>query len=157
MNTTVFFSATTGGFYPGAPYGKVGDEVEISAEQHATLIAGQASGRLIVLDERGFPVLGDPPPLSLAQQEQLRIVAVQQVLDTAARNQRYASLADAISYADESSVPRYQAEGLAFRAWRSRVWAHCHDVFDRVNAGTITMPSVATLISSLPALQLPQA
>lgn len=156
MNTTVFYSATTGGFYPGAPYGKVGDEVEISAEQHAFLISGQAGGKLITVNAHGQPVLADPPKPSAAQLEQALTAAVNRALDAKARDHRYASLADAISYAEEPAVARFQAEGQAFRAWRSLVWAHCHAVFDEVRAGARAMPSEAELIAALPPLQLSQ-
>ncbi|OZI57862.1 hypothetical protein [Bordetella genomosp. 1] len=155
MNTTVFYSATTGGFYPGAPYGNVGDEVEISPQQHADLIAGQASGKLITLDARGYPVLGDPPPPSPEQVELARTQAVQRELDAAARARRYVDLADAISYANEPAVARFQVEGQAFRVWRSQVWEHVHAIFDQVEAGARSMPEQDELIASLPVLHIP--
>lgn len=48
--------------------------------------------------------------------------AVQFIMDVAARNAGYDSLLSAISYADETAVPAYAADGRKFRAWRSIVW-----------------------------------
>lgn len=59
----MFYSKTTGGFYDEAIHGEniPADAVEISAEEHASLLAGQSSGKLIVADETGHPVLADLP------------------------------------------------------------------------------------------------
>lgn len=37
------------------------DAVEITPEQHAALMAGQAEGKQITADENGHPILVDPP------------------------------------------------------------------------------------------------
>lgn len=62
---TIYFSKTTGGFYDDAIHGAMpGDAVEITAEQHAALLAGQGAGQRIVGDSGGNPVLADPEPLT---------------------------------------------------------------------------------------------
>lgn len=38
------------------------DVVEITAEEHSELLAGQAGGLRIIADESGYPVLASPPP-----------------------------------------------------------------------------------------------
>lgn len=43
------------------------DAVEITAEAHAALLAGQATGKAIAADAQGRPVLQDRPPLPFAQ------------------------------------------------------------------------------------------
>lgn len=43
------------------------DAVEITAEEHAALLAGQATGKLIVANAAGRPELQDPPALTHAQ------------------------------------------------------------------------------------------
>lgn len=65
----IFYSATAGGFYDSALHGSSipADAVEISAEEHAALLAGQSVGRHIVADEQGRPVLVSPPPPTLAE------------------------------------------------------------------------------------------
>ncbi|MCG9124289.1 DUF4376 domain-containing protein [Laribacter hongkongensis] len=62
----LYFSQITGGFYDSAFHTNIpADAVEISADEHAALLAGQSAGQRIVPDADGFPVLADPPPPTL--------------------------------------------------------------------------------------------
>src|SRR5690554_636524 len=58
----MFYSKQTGGFYDPEIHGNniPEDAVEISKELHSSLLQGQASGKVIVSDESGYPVLSDP-------------------------------------------------------------------------------------------------
>ncbi|HBS18785.1 MAG TPA: hypothetical protein DD835_13360 [Halomonas sp.] len=57
------YSAITGGFYSPGIHGDdiPVDAVEITAAQHAELFAGQATGKRIVSDENGYPILMNAP------------------------------------------------------------------------------------------------
>ncbi|WP_296258454.1 MULTISPECIES: hypothetical protein [unclassified Pseudomonas] len=81
--------------------------------------------------------------------------AVQTVLDAAARQRGYDNLFTAISYADEPAVPRFQADGQAFRRWRSLVWDYAHTDLNAVLAGEKPQPDLDAFLSGLPALELP--
>lgn len=155
----VFYSPTTRGFYrpqiPGAaiPEDKVlvaGGEDELMA-----LLAGEASGRMIVPNEDGYPVLADRPPPTEAEIKAMKVALVQRHLDQAATALGYDSIANAITYADEPSVPKFQAEGRAFRAWRSLVWDTCYRILDQVKAGEREIPTDDELLAELPELPLP--
>lgn len=62
----MFYSATTHGFYDRSINNTIpADAVEITAEQHAALLAGQSAGQLIMADEQGRPILADLPPVTL--------------------------------------------------------------------------------------------
>ena len=65
----MFYSKSTGGFYAPDLHGDAipADAVEISDEQHARLLEGQSSGKRIVADPGGNPILADPPAPTLAQ------------------------------------------------------------------------------------------
>ena len=76
-------------------------------------------------------------------------------LDAAAHAAGYDDIRSAITYADEPAVPKFQAEGRAFRAWRSLFWAAANDVKNAVLAGTRPAPTVSALIAELPTLTLP--
>lgn len=118
----VFFSPGKGFMLQGLHSIPV-DAVEISAQAHAALLAGQAAGQRIVTGADGQPELRDPPPvLAAAWVPSL----VQRHLDVGARRHGYDSMASAVSYASEPAVPRYQLEGQALRAWRSLVWHAAH-------------------------------
>lgn len=59
----MFYSKTTGGFYDSAIHGDniPADAVEITEIEHAALLEGQSTGKIITADKKGKPVLSDPP------------------------------------------------------------------------------------------------
>lgn len=78
------------------------------------------------------------------------MAAVQRHLDAEAVRFGYDGIVSVVSYAEEPAVPRYQTEGLAFRAWRSLVWGCCEQVFEDVQSGKRTAPTYDGLIAELP-------
>ena len=93
-----------------------------------------------------------PTPADIAHQVQRMLIsAVHNHLDAAARSAGYDDIKSAVTYADEPAVPKFQAEGQRFRAWRSLVWAACYAMLDDVLAGTRTVPTVDELLAELPA------
>lgn len=81
--------------------------------------------------------------------------AVQAKLNGAAIAARYDSIATAVSYAEEPAVPKFQNDGIAFRAWRSLVWAYAYEQLDAVKSGAREQPSVDEFLLELPVLKLP--
>lgn len=82
-------------------------------------------------------------------------IGVQEYMDAMARALGYDDIATAVTYAEEPAVAKFQAEGRAFRAWRSLVWAACYDLLARVQADEIPEPTEAELHGLLPLLELP--
>ncbi|CRM62640.1 hypothetical protein [Pseudomonas sp. 35 E 8] len=80
---------------------------------------------------------------------------IQGFMDAKAQEHGYDDIKNAITYADEPAVPKFQAEGIAFRAWRSLVWAHTYDLMDKVLSGKVPAPTSQGLIDSLPRLAMP--
>mgnify|MGYP000250312012 CR=1 FL=1 len=65
---TLYYSQSSGGFYDSTTHSRLPeDAVEISAEQHATLLAGQSTGQVIMPGKDGKPVLTFPAPSHLHQ------------------------------------------------------------------------------------------
>ena len=62
----MFYSKTTKGFYDPTIHGAniPPDAVEITDQQHADLLSGQAAGKVITADANGNPELTDPPALT---------------------------------------------------------------------------------------------
>ena len=63
----MFASKSNRGFYDAEIHGAgliPDDAIEISAEYHAELLAGESGGKIITWRDDGFPVLADPPPPS---------------------------------------------------------------------------------------------
>lgn len=59
----LYFSASTGGFYDSEIHGKAIPKgaVEITAADHAALLAAQADGKMIAADKQGNPIAIDRP------------------------------------------------------------------------------------------------
>lgn len=126
----MLYSASTGGFYDRSIHGAGAppDAVEITSDQHASLLDGQSKGMRILHSADGGPVLADPEQPTLDQLVADITTAVQAHLDAAARAAGYDDIRSVVTYADEPAVPKFQADGQAFRAWRSLVWAKCYEL-----------------------------
>jgi hypothetical protein len=83
------------------------------------------------------------------------VQATQEKLDNAAKVAGYDDIKTAVTYADEPAVPRFQAEGQAFRAWRSKCWAYCYEQLAQVQGGKRAQPTIPELLAELPLLELP--
>lgn len=77
--------------------------------------------------------------------------AVQHVLDAKAQELNYDNCLSVCSYID-TGVARFDAEGRAFRAWRSAVWAKGYEILAQVQSGERTIPTEEELIAELPEL-----
>ena len=77
--------------------------------------------------------------------------AVQRVLDSKAQELNYDTCLSVCSYID-TGVPKFDAEGKAFRAWRSAVWAKGYEILAQVQSGERSIPTEEELIAELPVL-----
>jgi hypothetical protein len=127
------------------------DVVKITDQEHAALLEAQAQGHAIEADENGAPV-ARPRALTPEKVAASLSIAVQAHVDGTARALGYDNALAAISYADEPSVPQYQAEGVALRAWRSLVWAAADKLIASGN-----VDSAEALIKKLPKFTRPAA
>lgn len=119
--------------------------------------SGRLYGKEIEPDENGrkrFQICEMPQPtveeLQARIQKQLTD-AVQRVLDNKAQELLYDNCLSVCSYID-TGVARFDAEGKAFRAWRSAVWAKGYEILAEVQAGKREIPTEQELIAELPEL-----
>ena len=79
----MFYSKLTGGFYTTEIHGDniPADAVEITVEEHQALLEGQSQGKHIVADENGYPVLQDPPPLTLDEAKAAKLTEINAACD----------------------------------------------------------------------------
>jgi hypothetical protein len=98
------------------------------------------------------PVAIEPEPREPTPEERAAALrdGVQKHLDLTAASYGYDDISTAVTYAEEPAVPRFQAQGRAFRAWRSRVWDFCYSLQDKVAAGQIGEPTLEQLLPMLP-------
>lgn len=124
--------------------------VEISADAHTSLFAGQGVGKQIVPDINGYPVLADRPVPTQAQTISACKSALQSVLDAGAQAWGYDSIVTAVSYVGDPD-PQFSAEALALRQWRSDVWRWSIAQEASITAGITPAPaSVDEFVSSAP-------
>ena len=103
---------------------------------------------------RQFKIVAIPEPTKEEQQAFIQASltqAVQHVLDSKAQELNYDNCLSVCSYID-TGVARFDAEGKAFRAWRSLVWAKGYEILAQVKAGQRTIPTEEQLIAELPKL-----
>lgn len=70
------------------------------------------------------------------------VVAIQSVMDGEASDAGFYDLNSVVTYADEASVPQFQANGLSFRAWRSRVWEYAYTTLALYEAALLAYPDL---------------
>lgn len=164
-----YYSPVTGGFYLPeihtalfdiggdvvTPIGLIAGARPVTEAQHAALIAGQDTGKVIVPGQNGDPQLANPAPPTTAELLASITADLQAHLEQTAQAYGYDSISSAISYADEPAVLKFQQEGQAFRAWRSLFWAAANQIKAEVEAGTRSIPTTAELLAELPTLTIP--
>ena len=64
------------------------------------------------------------------------------------------SIATAVRYAEEPAGPKFQNDGIAFRAWRS-LWGYAHEKLALLLAGGREQSTVEAFLLELLALELP--
>lgn len=131
-------------------------------DQNGAVFAFEADGSqdefigefLVAISEAEANSLREPV---LTPEQQIAVYehAVQSHMDAAAVSAGYDDIKTAVTYADEPAVARFQQQGAAFRAWRSLCWDYCYTQLAAVQSATRTQPTVAELVSELPALALP--
>lgn len=76
---------------------------------------------------------------------------IQRLLDTEAQKLGYDNCNSVCTYVD-TGVAKFDAEGVAFRKWRSAVWAKGYALLAEVQAGTRPVPTEEELVELLPEL-----
>lgn len=94
----------------------------------------------------------EPEPVVLTDDQRIAALrdAVQEYIDAKARTMGYDDIKTAVTYAEEPSVPQFQKEGRALRAWRSVVWESCYQLMGGVKAGKVPEPTSKALLELLP-------
>lgn len=152
---TLYYSPTAGFRDTDLHANIPSDSIKITPAQREALVTGEANGKRIAVSN-GRVILDDPAPATTADLLTRLTAAIQSHLDTTAQAAGYDNIYTAVSYADEPAVPKFQAEGTAFRAWRSLVWAAANAIRSEVESGARPVPTIAQLISELPLLSLPE-
>lgn len=152
------YAASTGGFYDTVIHGDniPADAVEITDEQHAALLAGQSSGKIISADASGKPILVDYVHVSTNEEIIASLTAqIQQRLDAFAKTRNYDGILSACTYAT-STVTKFATEGQYCVQARDATWAAGYVIMEDVLSGARAVPdSIADIEADLPVLTWP--
>jgi hypothetical protein len=107
------------------------------------------------------PVAPEPPapyvpPAPTPDQIKMQLIAaVQSFIDSKAQARGYSSLDSAAKFANQTAIPQFHDEAIAYVAWAAECWAYCYGLLAQVTAGQAQVPTAAELIAGLPPLVLP--
>jgi hypothetical protein len=82
--------------------------------------------------------------------------AIEAHIEAVAATREYSSAVSLASYA-ASTIEQWQAEAVAFIAWRDAVWTYVLTELGKAQAGQRQIPLVHALIAELPAIEWPEA
>ena len=105
---------------------------------------------------RRFQIVAVPEPTPEEQAtalQQYYTDLIQLLLDTEAQKLGYDNCNSVCTYVD-TGVAKFDAEGVAFRKWRSAVWILGYELLAEVQAGTRPVPSEEELVELLPKLEI---
>lgn len=105
---------------------------------------------------RRFQIVAVPEPTPEEQEAALQAqytALVQSMLDKEAQKLGYDNCNSVCTYVD-TGVAKFDAEGVAFRKWRSAVWAKGYELLAEVQAGTRPIPTEEELVELLPKLEI---
>ena len=89
-----------------------------------------------------------------AKQVEMYTNAVQEHLDSVAKDRNYDGILSLCTYATSSNTT-FAAEGQAGVAWRDSVWTDCYTILANVESGVRTQPTVEELVAELPTIVWP--
>lgn len=107
-------------------------------------------------DVRRFQIVAVPEPTQEEKEAQLQKYytdLIQHILDVEAQKLGYDNCNSVCTYI-ETGVAKFDAEGIAFRKWRSAVWAKGYEILADVQSGKMEIPTGEELITLLPALEI---
>lgn len=80
--------------------------------------------------------------------------AIELHVDNVAASKSYANALSLAGYAT-STVPQWQAETIAFVAWRDQVWVYSFTELSKFQNGEREIPTIEEFIAELPQIQWP--
>lgn len=100
------------------------------------------------------PVKALIPPPTMEELGSLLLGYVDEHLHATAQERNYDSVLTICTYGDTGNA-KFDAEGIAFKRWRSQVWERCYALQADVLSGVRSVPSKEELIALLPKMEWP--
>lgn len=124
------------------------DAVEVTDAYRWELVNAQVTGKVIVANADGFPVMQDPPPPSGAELIALYEKALDRHLDHVAQASRYDNR---FTFALRAGFPGpYHDEAARFASWMDECNQAAFALLESVTAGEAELPTLDAFLASLP-------
>lgn len=124
------------------------DETDLTFKPNAT------AGGIYYL--KGYEPAAETPAEYIARRQTEIVNMVQNLIDETAHQKRYADGLSCASYVGDPDE-EFNADAVAFVAWRGRCWRTCYNILDSVIAGTVAPEDVTDeyVLERLPVMEWP--
>lgn len=105
---------------------------------------------------KGHEKPAETPEEYIARRESEIVGMVQELIDSTANQKRYDTGESCCSYVGDPDE-EFNADAVAFQAWRGRCWRICYNILDSVKAGTVAPEDVTDeyVLERLPVMEWP--
>lgn len=125
------------------------DETDLTFKPNAT------AGGIYYL--KGYEPAAETREEMIARRQTEIVNMVQNIIDETAHQKRYDDGLSCVSYVGDPDE-EFNADAVAFVAWRGRCWRTCYNILNSVKAGTVAPEDVtdAYVIERLPVMEWPE-
>lgn len=105
---------------------------------------------------KGHEKPAETPEEYIARRESEIVTMVQELIDSTANQKRYDTGESCCSYVGDPDE-EFNADAVAFQAWRGRCWRTCYNILNSVKAGTVAPEDVTDeyVLERLPVMEWP--
>lgn len=105
---------------------------------------------------KGHEKPAETPEEYIARRESEIVVMVQELIDSTAQQKHYDTGESCCSYVGDPDE-EFNADAVAFQAWRGRCWRTCYNILNSVKAGTVAPEDVTDeyVLERLPIMEWP--
>lgn len=105
---------------------------------------------------KGHEKPAETPEEYIARRESEIVNMVQELIDSTANQKRYDTGESCCSYVGDPDE-EFNADAVAFQAWRGRCWRTCYNILNSVKAGTVAPEDVTDeyVLERLPVMEWP--
>lgn len=105
---------------------------------------------------KGHEKPAETPEEFIARRESEIVNMVQELIDSTAQQKRYDTGESCCSYVGDPDE-EFNADAVAFQAWRGRCWRTCYNILNSVTAGTVSPEDVTDeyVLERLPVMEWP--
>lgn len=123
-------------------------------ENELTYVPNSVSGGIYYI--KGHEKPAETPEEFIARRESEIVNMVQELIDSTAQQKRYDTGESCCSYVGDPDE-EFNADAVAFQAWRGRCWRTCYNILDSVTAGTVPPEDVTDeyVLERLPVMEWP--